>query len=498
MKHKKDRYLTSLASGYALMILQIVLGMVQIPLALSYLGTEQFGIWVLAAQVAMWLQMLDVGLNGSMARHLIEYRSLPDQKTLAACISTGFRIYCLQGLAVILMAALLAAFGHLIFDLDPSSENAFGCIVLMLGLGAAAGFPLKVVYSWLYASQQLHLCNKITVGIVVFEFVVFWLLLAFGLGVYSLAWARLGSIFLQIAAYAWVALHASDFPYQFMRTPWDSKMFKKLAVFGGGMFMLTLSNQLLNMTQMALVSKYLGLAYAAVWATAPKLFQVGFQIVGKLWDYRMPYMASLMDQKDSKLLLHEFVSVIRISSYLAGAGLGIVAAVNPNFLEIWTHHKIQWLHQNDVILALSIFCTLFVRCITDFVFQAKIAPWMPSLMLFEGLAFIAFSAWTIPKYGISGMVASSLIAGSMFRLPYAWKSFTTHYGITFDQTKMILLHVLGGLVLGIISYGVVIQTAHFMSHSQTMVILAAQLAASLLILAPLTLKLMKRLQSFDS
>ena len=498
MKHKKDRYLVSLASGYAVMILQIVLGMVQIPLALSYLGNEQFGVWVLAAQVAMWLQMLDAGLNGSMARHLIEYRSLSDTKTLATCISTGFRIFCLQGLAVILMAVLVAAFGHLLFELSPANETAFGRIILMLGIGTAVGFPTKVVYSWLYASQKLALCNKVTTCNILFEFAIFWLLLACGFGVYSLAWARLGSMFLQMALSAWVAVYASDFPYRFLRTPWHSEMFKKLAVFGGGMFMLTLGNQLLNMTQMALVSKYLGLTYAAIWATAPKLFQVGFQIVGKLWDYRMPYMASLMDQKDSKPLIHECISVIHISSYLAGAGLGIVAAVNPNFLEIWTHHKIQWLHHNDIVLALSIFVTLFVRCVTDFVFQAKIAPWMPTLMLCEGLGFIALSAWAIPKYGISGMIASSLIAGSMFRLPYAWRSFTKHYEIGFDQTKMILLHVLGGLVLGVISYGVVVQTARFMPHSQTMIILVAQLAASLLILAPLTFRLMKRLQSFDS
>ncbi len=494
MASSKDHYLKSLTSGYALMGLQILIAMAQVPIALHFLGNEQFGVWALAAQVAMWLQMLDFGLNGAMARHMIQYLNNTDRSLLASCVATGLRVFSIQGVIVIVATILVRNFGHTAFSLTQQNSEIFGNTILLLGLATGARFPTKIIHSWLYATQRLDICNRVTLVIALIEFGFFTLLVTTGWGVYSLAWSRLCASILQIVTYCWIGYRKSDFPHLYLRTPWNSAMFIQLASFGGGMFLLTLGNQLLNISQTALISKHLGIAQAAVWATAPKLAQVGFQIVSKIWDYRMPYLASFMDDMDTSKLIKEFILILRITIYLAGVGLGLVAAINPNFLEIWTHHRIQWDFSNDVLLSLSIFITLIVRCITDLVFQAKIAAWMPLLMLIEGLMFIALASWALPKYGISGMIAASLFSSFVFRLPYAWCRFVKHYHLNLSTKLSILTHICCGLALGFLAYLVPSLVLYVGRGSHTWGLLALQLIAFLMVLGPITLKLSKRLR----
>jgi O-antigen/teichoic acid export membrane protein len=495
MRRAPNQYIASLASGYGLMLLQVILALVQIPLALKHLGSAQFGIWVLCAQVAMWLQMIDAGLNGSLARHLIEYRQDVAQKSqLYACISTGFRIFCVQGILVFMASLTVRNMGEGMFNLNPEDQVKFSGVILILGLGAAAAFPLKVIYSWLFASQRIDLCNYVALGFVLVEFFVFWILLQAGTGVCSFAWARLVATIIQGGVYLWIVIRRGEFPFDALSAPWDKVMFRKLASFGGGMFVLTIGNLLLTMTQMSLVSRYLGIAYAAVWATAPKLFQLGFQVVTKIWDYRMPHLASLMDRQNDERLMVEFLSIVKGSCYLAGGGLGVLAAVNADFLEVWTNREIQWSHDQDILLAVYIFSTLIIRCITDLVFQSKIGRWLPALMLAEGIVFVALAAWSIPGFGIAGMILASLVSGVMFRLPYSVAVFKARYAAANGVFKRVLLHVVAGLMAGVIFYLIVCNAriAYFDGSATT--IFVGKLLVGVLLLFPFTLLVIRRMR----
>ena len=145
----RDRYLGTLVSGYVLMASQIALSLATVPLALSYLGKETFGIWSLAAQVAIWLQLLDAGMNGALARHLIDYRTDADGKLLGKCIATGFKVLCLQGLLILLLALALSTFVGPAFGLNSAESQAFGHVLIMLGTAACLGTASKIAQSWL-------------------------------------------------------------------------------------------------------------------------------------------------------------------------------------------------------------------------------------------------------------------------------------------------------------------------------------------------------------
>jgi O-antigen/teichoic acid export membrane protein len=485
----RDRYLATLVSGYGLMALQIGISLAMVPMALSYLGKETFGIWSLAVQVSILLSLLDAGMNGALARHLIDYREHPGDDGLRHCIGTGFRVLSIQGILIFIAAVLVSRFSGPAFGLVRDEAADFGKVLMMLALASCVGFFAKIFSSWLYATQRLELCNYITFGITIGEFAVFWMLLKAGQGIYSIAWARmLASIFGSLLI-CWMAIKIADFPVRMLKGEWNVPMFRRLASFGGGMFLLTLGTQMLTMTQTAMITKSLGLGTAAVWVTAPKLFQVILQMVSKLWDYRIPHLSALMAGNQTAVLTHNFCGLFRATAYIGGGGLGAVVALNPQFLAIWTHNEIHWDHINDSLIALVFYFSLQIRCITDFVLHTKKVGWMPILMLSEGILFVASALWMLPRFGIPGMLVAALVSGGILRLPYAWRHFRDFLRLGAGTQLQLAMHAFGGVFLGCSIY-LLLSTVdtHFKMQNEWLN-LTKQSTLCVLLLGPLALKL---------
>jgi O-antigen/teichoic acid export membrane protein len=489
MSRFKDRYFATLVSGYALMGMQIIISLATVPLALKYLGKEGFGIWALATQVAIWLQMLDAGMNGALARHLIDYRAEPEGEGLAHCIATGFRVLSSQGLVILLMAILVGCFSGPLIGLSAPDAATFRNLLFMLGAATGFGFVSKIVQSWLYATQRLDACNLIALGLFIVEFTVFWLLLRAGCGIYALAWARMFTAIGGAILSWWTAIRLARFPVRYLKGSWNAAMFHRLAAFGGGMFLLTLGTQLLTATQTALVSKHLGLATAAVWATAPKLFQLILQMVSKLWDFRVPFLSSLMAGDHRPALIIHFNGLFRATAYIGGGGLGAAIAMNPAFLSLWTNHTIQWAHANDLWIALAFYFSLLIRCLTDFVMHTKKIGWMPFLMLCEGGIFVVSASLLLPRFGISGMLLASLVVGGLLRLPYAWRYFRAYLSLNIHQSRALAGHAVGGGALGATVYLLLTLAQHGLQTQSPWLSFAIQGALAALLLGPIAFKL---------
>lgn len=472
-----------------MMVLQIVLALVQVPLALKYLGNEGFGLWALVAQVAIWLQLLDMGMNGALARYLIDFVAEAMTDNLAKCLGTGFRIFLWQGLLVLFAAGGLSLLGAGLFGLAGTDAIAFRNVLVMLGFATFLRFLYKVVAAWLYATQRLDICNWVSAFLSVLEFVAFWLLLLEGWGIYALAWSKVGVTLLGGMLHIWLAVRLTRFPLRMIRTRLDLPMLRRLAGFGAGMFALTLGGLLLTMTQTVLVSKQLGLASAAVWVTAPKLFQIVLQALSRLWDYRIPYLSHLMVDGAKEELITHFTRIFLATAYIGGGALGVVAAINPVFLSIWTRDAIRWEGINDLLMGTGIYLSLLVRCVTDFVLHTKMVGWMPVLMLGEGLLFVTIAMILLPTHGIPGMLLASLLISGLLRLPYAWSKFGQYLALGRRHTLLLGFHAVGGLLLGMGMWTLLRTFATFLPHESSLLHLALGAGLALAVLTPLSWRL---------
>ena len=483
-----SRYIVSLGMGYAQMAVMIAVSLAQVPLFLFYLGKSQFGIWALATQVSIWMQLVDGGMTGALARNLIDYRNDKTGNELQKCLATGARVLCIQGFLVFAFASLLGFFGKSVFGLSSLDALTFQKVMAVLGISTGIGFAGKVAQSWLYSCQRLDLANLIGFILAPLEFALVWILLHQNVGIMSLAWARLSIAVLGVSITWWASVRWAAFPWRQLASGWDVGMFRRLVAFGGGMFMITIASLLLTATQTAMTTRYLGLTSAAVWATAPKVFMLAQQVVCKLWDYRVPYLSSLMSEERRAQLSKEYINLFGIIAYIAGATTGVLAAINPAFLELWTAGQIKWEPINNFLMAVFVYNYLIVRCFSDFVLHTKKIGWMPLLMCCEGVLFVLLASLLMPRYGLSGMLFAALIIG-ILQLPYSWRCFSAYLASDAPALSSLLKKVLGGACCGGILWGFLTLVSFCIPSHSLLLSLLLQSIVAITISTPMILKL---------
>src|SRR5207302_309193 len=134
------------------------------------------------------------------------------------------------------------------------------------------------------------------------------------------------------------------------RASWD--VFKEVFAFGGELFLLNVGGQLLNASQVLILTRTLGLGAAAVWTIATKVFPLAFQLVSRILDFSSSAFGEMVVRGEREKLQRRFRDVFLLTA--SGAvfvGTG-VAACNQSFIAAWTKGKIIWGAQNDLLLGL--------------------------------------------------------------------------------------------------------------------------------------------------
>ena len=103
------RFAHSLISGYVLLGANTVYTLASIPLALHYLSKVEFGLWALAGSIMGYVMLIDLGMSGSVARILIDYKGDHTKLEYGSVIQTGALVGVVQGL-LIFVAGTAAAF----------------------------------------------------------------------------------------------------------------------------------------------------------------------------------------------------------------------------------------------------------------------------------------------------------------------------------------------------------------------------------------------------
>lgn len=156
------RILTAVVSGGAARALSSLLTLVSLPLAVRYLGAERYGVWATVVSVAVWVNLLDLGIASSLTNLVSQAYARQDRTEAARAFSNA--------LAVTIGAVGLSggAFGLLwshvnwiaIFNASHSVEHEVRATVLIATILTLAGLPLNLAAKVFAGYQELHTYNK--------------------------------------------------------------------------------------------------------------------------------------------------------------------------------------------------------------------------------------------------------------------------------------------------------------------------------------------------
>jgi O-antigen/teichoic acid export membrane protein len=100
--------LTGTVAKYALLAINIGIGLWMMPFTIGHLGKSDYGLWMLVASMTAYFQLLDLGYGNGLVRQIAAADSVHDVDAVNQVVSTFVVIYAGIGAVALAVVGLLA------------------------------------------------------------------------------------------------------------------------------------------------------------------------------------------------------------------------------------------------------------------------------------------------------------------------------------------------------------------------------------------------------
>ncbi len=491
------QFAVNTGTGYALIVANIAFTVLSIPLALRYLGKEEFGLWALAQQIAGYLMLIDFGLSSAVSRLLANHKDHINGGPYGSLLITGAAVFILQGMMVFALGALFALFAPALFQVPPALADTFRNIITLLAALTGVTIALRSLTAPLWAFQRLDVSYGLGIISLVVGLASLWAAFYLGWGIYSFAIAGIPPLIVGTVVGFAVCQRAGFYPSRgnWGQPRWET--FREMFAFGKDVMLLSVGSQLVNSSQIMILGRTAGLEAAATFAVGTKFYTLGSQLTGRLVESSAPALTEMFVQKDNNRLRHRFVDVFRTSLFLGTVGSIALVAANTLVVRWWTSGVVEWNGRWDFLLGALLLATTSSRCLVGlFGIAGNLRP-VRNLYWVEGAVFIAIGIPTATRFGIPGLIGASLLVHLLITLTFSSVAARRVLG---DNTSFNHLMLQAGLIVCVIFF----VTQAFPQFSSSLgyglltglVMVAGTISAWFLIMSPgARIQLVKRARS---
>ena len=402
------QFAANTGTGYALIGANILYTVLSIPLALRYLGKEEFGLWAVAQQIAGYLMLIDFGLSSAVSRLLANHKDHVNCGSYGTLLVTGAFVFCLQGAMIFVFGSMFALLAPALFQIPAALAADFRNLIILLAALSGATIALRSITAPLWAFQRLDVSYGIGIVSLLLGLACLWLAFHFGWGIYSFAVAGLPAMLVCTILGFEICRRAGFYPTRgcWGRPRWEA--FREMFAFGKDVMLMSVGSQLVNASQIMILGRVAGLEAAATYAVGTKFYVLGSQLTGRLLESSAPVLTEMFVQGEQNRLRQRFTDIFRTSLFLATAGAVALLAANTMVVGWWTSGVIPWTFSWDLLLGLLLVATTASRCLVGlFGIAANLRP-VRNIYLAEAALFIAAGLPAASSFGIPGLLAASL------------------------------------------------------------------------------------------
>jgi O-antigen/teichoic acid export membrane protein len=409
MASRTRNFFRGLGAGYVAIAVNIAYTAASIPLALHYLGKEQFGLWALAQQIAGYLILLDLGVSSAVSRFIADRKDDVNSSNYASLMMTGAIVFASQGLLIVLVGAAFSFFAPSLFSIPPHFSADFtNCLIIITSI-AGLSVVFRSLGAPLWAFQRVDVSYGVGSLSLILNFIALWFGFQQGWGIYSLALAGVPGVILSPIVTFWICKRNHYYPSAGLWGRPNWACLRQIFLFGQDVLWITIGSQLVNASQIMVLSRAAGLDAAATFSVGTKLFNMGQLLAGKVIDTSGPALTELFVRGDISRFNFRFAHVVSITAFVATIGAMGLMSGNTIFVSYWTSGSVQWSPTYDAFLAGLLLATSITRClILSFGLMQGYRP-VRHIYFLEGCVFIAVAIPAASHFGIIGVLCSSLL-----------------------------------------------------------------------------------------
>lgn len=435
------------ASSYVLLAATAVYSLASVPVALHYLDTPRFGLWLVMGTLVGYLSLIDAGMTGAAARLLIDHKDDRAGGGYGSLIKTGWLLSTLQGAIIFVIGLTLAGTFARLLAIDAALQPEFIQLIHWQCGVVALMFATRMFNLLLNAHQRMDVANYLGVGGLLVNFATQWIFFHFEFGVLSLALGSLVSTLLTLAGQALACSRLQLFPAAGGWGRVSTRHFKEIFHFGKDLFLVSVGTQLIMTSQTIVITRMLGLEAAAVWGIGLRVFNLVSQFIWRLSDMSGAALAEMLARGELARLRDRYRSLAILSFSFAGWMAVSFAVCNSRFVTLWTHGKIHWPPGNDWLLAVWMVIMTVLHCHNSFVLLTKKIGFMRYIYFVEGVVFVGLSILVARTGGLPAIIGCSIICSSLFSGAYGVWRVSRFFGISLREVAWGWLRPMFGMLL---------------------------------------------------
>jgi O-antigen/teichoic acid export membrane protein len=396
--------------------------LILIPLSLELLGPERYGLWLTVGSLIAWLGMSDFGFSQGLVNAIAESSGLDDRAAIRRLVSTGFTLFALLSLILILLVIPASSWRPLERLLGVAGNPALAgdahLLLLICGIFFAASLSLRAVDSVCQGLQEGYLAAGSAIGAAALNLVAVAVLYWRGasLSTFALAMAAPGLLATgALGVYLFVIRHPDLRP---SLRQWDRSALGTLIRFGGPLFVLQLANLAVLYSMNLLIANRLGAGEVPKYSIPYSLFLIVAGLCYLIVQPYIPAYAEALRRGDVAWIRQRALKSLGITTGLmASAGLVLVAVGQP-LIRLWAGPSV--VPEIELLVFMAVFSVLAVSAATNGVLLIGLGRlWVKALLQTAAAGIFVISAWmmlphlglvAVPLAGIAAFMADALIS----------------------------------------------------------------------------------------
>lgn len=153
-----------------------------------------------------------------------------------------------------------------------------------------------------------------------------------------------------------------------------------------------------------LISRFLGLETAAIWAVCSRPFSILRQIVMKPFDVALPMLCDQFVKSEMKRVTKRWVDVSQLVMALSGCVFAVAAANNSQFVNLWTQGKISWNGTNDWMVAIYFYVYGAAAVSFGIIGLSKNFGHTKFVFVYQTIAALALAIPLAKVWGLPGLI----------------------------------------------------------------------------------------------
>jgi len=409
MSNRTEKYIKGLTSTTFQKILTKSIGFLVTPIILSYLGQEEYGIWIIIGSFLGYMGLMDFGITGSVTQLIAKNDNKENIEKINIIVNNSFFLQIIIGFIIIILGIGCSFIFPNLFDINPSSKETAFMAFFLASIGYGISFPPKTLKGLIRGRQYISLSIWLEFFIFLLTTLLNLYFLSLGLGLLALP---IGTIIIRILSYfLFYKMAKKTFPQlKISLSYFKWKDAKSILNISGIWFIGSMSAVIIYTSDTLIIGSILSTGAVTIYALTFRLSEVFREFIYTFNTTAMPGIGQLAGEgqvdKIKNILLTMFPLVINTT-------LGITLFIiffNQDFMKIWVGIELYGGDNLNLIFALTLFTSVIFHSFSIILSSGLNLKTVTTSRVIEAILNIILSLILIQYYGVLGVALGTLFA----------------------------------------------------------------------------------------